>query len=248
MATFPETWFARHRPLILGHRGASHAAPQNTLKAFRVALEQGADGVELDVHLSRDRVPVIIHDDRVDAHTNGHGAVAELTLDELKALDAGEGERIPTLEEVLTSLPEHFIINIELKSEAITGDALEKTVAALVQRLGASGRVWYSSFNPFALRRVRRVASDVACGFLYDETYPPPLARRLLTPFTPHEALHPHHTLITADYIQKAHARGLRVYTWTLDDPERARELAAWGIDGIITNEPDVLLRALGRA
>lgn len=247
MPAFPEEWFAHHRPLILGHRGASHAAPQNTLKAFRLALEQGADGVELDVHLSRDGVPVVIHDARVDAHTNGHGAVAELTLAELKALDAGEGERIPTLEEVLTSLPEHFIINVELKSEKVLGDALERTVAALVRRIGATGRVWYSSFNPFSLRRVRAVEREVPCGFLYDETYPPPVVRKALTPFTPHEALHPHHPLITAEYIQQAHARGLRVYTWTLDDVARARELAAWGIDGIITNEPDKLLRALGR-
>lgn len=247
MPIFPERWFAQHRPLILGHRGASHAAPQNTLKAFRMALEQGADGVELDVHLSRDGVPVIIHDARVDAHTNGHGAVAELTLAELKALDAGEGERIPTLEEVLAALPEHFIINIELKSEKALGDALERTVAALVRRMGATGRVWYSSFNPFSLRRVRAVEPEVACGFLYDATEPPQFVRRLFQPFTPHEAIHPYHGMITAETIQQAHARGLRVYTWTLDDPDRARELAAWGIDGIITNEPDKLLRALGR-
>ncbi len=247
MPAFPESWFTRHRPLILGHRGASHAAPQNTLKAFHLALEQGADGVELDVHLSRDGVPVIIHDAHVDAHTNGHGAVADLTLAELKALDAGEGERIPTLEEVLTSLPNTFIVNIELKSESLIQGALERTVAALVQRLGAEGRVWFSSFNPLALRRIQPLTPKVPCGLLYDETYPPPLLRRLITPFTPHAALHPHHTLLSADFIQAAHARGLRVYTWTLDDPERARELARWGIDGIITNEPDTLLRALGR-
>jgi len=247
MAEFPASWFTHHRPLILGHRGASHAAPQNTLKAFRLALEQGADGVELDVHLSRDGVPVIIHDARVDAHTDGHGAVADLTLAELKILDAGEGERIPTLEEVLTSLPDTFIINIELKSESLVQGALERTVAALVKRLGATGRVWFSSFNPFALRRMQPLAPDVPCGLLYDETYPPPLLRRLLTPFTPHTALHPHHPLLTAEFIKAAHARGKRVFTWTLDDPERARELAAWGLDGIITNEPDRVLRALGR-
>lgn len=248
MAQFPSTWPSQ-RPLIFAHRGASHAAPQNTLVAFRKALEMGADGVELDVHLSADGVPVVIHDERVDTTTNGSGAVADLTLAQLQALDAGvrfdpafAGERIPTLEEVLTTFGQRLLINIELKAFLRRDDALEAAVVALVRRLGLTERVWFSSFKPYALAQARALAPEIPCGLLYD---PLSFGARLFGPITPHEALHPHHGLLTEARIRRAHRHGLWVVTWTVDDVTRARMLAAWGVEGLITNEPARLLAAL---
>ncbi|MBN1922994.1 MAG: glycerophosphodiester phosphodiesterase [Anaerolineae bacterium] len=248
MATFPTTW-PQHRPLILGHRGASHAAPQNTLAAFHKAAAMGADGVELDVHLSADGVPVVIHDALVNATTDGSGAVADLSLAELQSLDAGvrfnpsfAGERIPTLEEVLAAVGQQLIINIELKAFARRDAALEKAVVTLVRRLGLVDRVWFSSFKPYALVRARSEAPEIPCGLLYDGLG---LGAQLLRPITPHEALHPHHGLLSRARIQRAHKRGLWVATWTVDDVARAQTLAEWGVDAIITNEPERLLAAL---
>ncbi|MEJ5310375.1 MAG: glycerophosphodiester phosphodiesterase family protein [Anaerolineae bacterium] len=250
MIRFPDLWQRAQplgRPFVLGHRGASHAAPQNTLAAFRKAADVGADGIELDVHLSRDGVPVVIHNDSVDATTDGHGLVREMTLAQLKALDAGThfaaafaGERIPTLEEVLAEVGARLLINIELKAGQTA--ALVPAVVDLVRRMGMTTRVWFSSFKPYALYRARALAPEIPCGLLYGPLNPGTL---LLRPFTPHEALHPHKDMLTAHAIRRAHDRGLRVFTWTLDDPGVARKLAAWGIDGIITNEPAAILAAL---
>ncbi len=250
MTKFPNLWQREQplgRPFVLGHRGASHAAPQNTLAAFRKAADMGADGIELDVHLSRDGVPVVIHNDTVDATTDGKGLVREMTLAQLKALDAGArfaaeftGERIPTLEEVLAEVGARLLTNIELKAGHTA--ALAPAVVELIRRMGMESRVWFSSFKPYALYRVRAIAPDIPCGLLYGPLNPGTL---LLRPFTPHEALHPYKDMLTEGSIRRAHQRGLRVFTWTLDDPVAARRLAAWGIDGIITNEPERILEAL---
>ncbi len=251
MAQFPETWW-RDRPLVIAHRGASHAAPQNTLAAFRVARDMGADGVELDVHLSADRVPVVIHNATVEATTNGSGAVREMTLAELQSLDAGayfapafSREPIPTLEEVLDAVGQDLLVNIEFKDNSLRGCGLESAVAALLWRVDMVNRVWFSSFNPFSLRRARAVIPEVPCGLLYSDDVPFYLRGRWFAPLTPHEALHPDHANVTEDLIRRAHRRGLRVATWTLDDPTRARELATWSVDAVISNEPDQMLTAL---
>ena len=255
MTRFPDLWQREQplgRPLVLGHRGASHAAPQNTLAAFRKTADVGADGIELDVHLSRDGVPVVIHNDSVDATTDGKGLVREMTLAQLKALDAGvhfdaprsdarfANERIPTLEEVLAEVGARLLTNIELKAAQTA--ALVPAVVDLVRRMGMTNRVWFSSFKPYALYRARALAPEIPCGLLYGPLNPGTL---LLRPFTPHEALHPYKDLLTEHAVHRAHDRGLRVFTWTLDDPAVARKFAAWGVDGIITNEPAEILAAL---
>lgn len=247
---YPDLWQRRRplgRPFVLGHRGASHAAPQNTLAAFRKAADVGADGIELDVHLSRDGVPVVIHNNSVDATTDGTGLVRELTLAQLKALDAGAhfdeafmGERIPTLEEVLAEVGSRVLVNIELKAGQTA--ALVVAVVDLVRRMKMADRVWFSSFKPYALYRARALAPEIPCGLLYG---PLNLGTLLLRPFTPHEALHPYKNLLTERSVRRAHRHGLRIFTWTLDDPAVARKFAAWGVDGIITNQPAEILAAV---
>ena len=236
------------RPLNIAHRGASLVAPPNTLAAFRRAAELGADGVELDVHLSADGVPVVIHDFTVDGTTDGSGPVAAMTLAELKQLDAGRrfgapfaGERIPTLEEVLEAVGGRVLLNIELKSTSPRDTGLERVVIALVERHGLSQRVLLSSFNPISLWRAKRLAPHIAVGLLHAPELPFPLRRGWFGFLFRHEARHPEHTMVNARYKAWAERRGYRVNTWTVDEPSEMRRLIALGVDGIITNAPDVL-------
>jgi len=212
----------------------------------------GADGIEFDVHLSADGVPVVIHDFTVDATTDGHGRVADLTLAQLKALDAGSsfdpafaGERIPTLEEVLDAVGDRLLLNVELKSTSIHDNGLERAVLDLIAQHGVNDRVLISSFNPFSLRRVRRLAPHIPLGLLYAPDLPLPLRRAWLAFLAPHEARHPEHTMVDARYMSWARKRGYRVHTWTVDNPDEMRRLIALGVDGIITNVPDVLRHVL---
>jgi glycerophosphoryl diester phosphodiesterase len=238
--------------LNIAHRGASTAAPANTLPAFEKAVELGADGVEFDVQLSADGVPVIIHDFAVDATTDGRGRVADMTLAQLRQLDAGStfdpafaGERIPTLEEVLEAVGGRLILNIELKTTSLRDNGLEQTVVAQVERHGLRDSVLLSSFNPFSLRRAKRIAPHIPVGLLYSPDLPLPLRRAWLAPMVAHEARHPDHTMVNARYLAWARRRGYRVNTWTVNDPEEMHRLIGLGVDGIITDVPDVLRNVL---
>ena len=236
------------RILNLAHRGASHDAPPNTLAAFRLANEYGADGYELDVHLSRDGIPVVIHDFSVDATTNGSGRVADLTLEELKRLDAGakfgpefSGERIPTLEEVFGVMGSAMIVDVELKTVRVADNGLEKAVTRLIRECGLEDRVILSSFNPFSLIRVRRYAPKLRLGLLYAPDLPVFLRKAWARVLVRPDALHPHYGIVDAKYMRWTRARGYDVNVWTVDDPQDMRRLTALGVGAIITNRPDVL-------
>jgi len=241
-------------PLNIAHRGASAAAPPNTLAAFEKAVELGADGIEFDVHLSADGVPVVIHDFTVDATTDGSGRVADMTLAQLEQLDAGypfdpafAGERIPTLEEVLEAMGNRLLLDIELKCFSLHDHGLERAVIAQLEQHGLGGRVLLSSFNPFSLRRAKRIAPHIPVGLLYAPWLPLPLRRAWLAPLVPHEARHPEHTMVDVHYMAWARRRGYRVHTWVVDDPAEMCRLIGLGVDGIITPVPDVLRRVLER-
>jgi len=241
-----------NRTLNIAHRGASAAAPPNTLAAFEKAIELGADGIEFDVHFSADGVPVVIHDFTVDATTDGSGRVADLTLAQLKQLDAGTrfdpaftGERIPTLDDVLRAVGNRLLLNIELKTTSLGDNGLERAVITLVEQHGLSRRVLFSSFNPFSLRRAKRIAPHIPAGLLYDQGLSLPLRRAWLAFLAPHEARHPHYKMVDAHYMAWARRRGYRVNTWTVDDPGEMRRLVGLGVNGIITNVPDVLRSVL---
>ena len=238
--------------LNIAHRGASAAAPPNTLAAFEKAAELGADGVEFDVHLSADGVPVVIHDFTVDGITDGSGRVTDMTLAQLKQLDAGShfdpaftGERIPTLKEVLETVGSRLLLNIELKTTSLRDNGLETTVITQVEQHSLGDSVLFSSFNPFSLRRAKRIAPHIPVGLIYSPDLPLPLRRAWLAPLVPHEARHPKHTMVDAHYLAWARERGYRVNTWTVDDPDEIRRLIGLGVDGIITNVPDVLRNVL---
>jgi glycerophosphoryl diester phosphodiesterase len=243
----------RQRALNIAHRGASRAAPQNTLAAFRKAMELGADGVELDVQLSADGHVVVMHNSSVDETTDGTGLVAEKTLAELKALDAGSkfspqfaGERIPALAEVFDALDGKLLVNVELKDLSARGDGLEASVVEVVRQYRMEKKVLFSSFNPFALRRVHALAPDIPIGLLYARSLPIFLRRAWLAPLAPHQARHPDFTLVDKPLVEWCRARRLRVHTWTVNDPAEMKRLIGLGVDAIITDAPDVLSAIVG--
>jgi glycerophosphoryl diester phosphodiesterase len=218
------------RALVLAHRGASGHAPQNTLAAFLLAAEMGADGIELDVHLSADGKVVVIHDDTVDATTDGHGRVSQMTLLELQALDAGNwfapqfsGERIPTLEQVFDVVGHRLLINIEIKVEAGYHPIdQEFEIVRLIEDYQMTHRVIVSSFAPNSLRRVRKLNPYIPLGLLYNKPEP-----------------------VFWPSLLKARQRGKRVHVWTVNDVQDMRHMRDLGVDAIITNYPDVLASVL---
>jgi glycerophosphoryl diester phosphodiesterase len=221
-------------PKIYAHRGASAHAPENTIKAFQLALDHGADGVELDVTLSKDGEIVVIHDDNVDRTTDGSGAVTSMTLAELQALDAGEGEKIPTLNEVFERFGKKLLINIELKNMRGFSSLLPDKVAALIQAYGLVDFVLISSFNPFYLQRFRRLCPEASLGILTL----PKMANLWFWRFFQHDALHPYYKDVDQTLVDKTHRYNRQVNTWTVDNAGEIQRLAGLQVDGIITNDP----------
>jgi len=234
---------ARHGPLVLGHRGASAEAPENTLAAFRLAIAQGADGVELDVWRCGTGEVVVTHDERTGRVAGVDLGVPDAPLAALRALDVGawkgdsfRGERIPLLAEVLEALP-GAIVNVELKSRG-RDLRLAGAAARVIARAGAGRRVVVSSFDWRLVVAFRLAAPDVPVGLLFDGEHRWRLrlwaAVRLLGP----SAVHPDRRLVTAARARAWTARGLAVNVWTVDEPAEAATLARWGASALITNVP----------
>jgi glycerophosphoryl diester phosphodiesterase len=233
------------RPLIIAHRGACAHAPENTLAAFRLALEYGADGFELDAKLSLDGHVMVIHDQTVDRTTDGNGKVRELTLAQLKKLDAGSyfdlqfaGEPLPTLEEVFAELGAKTLINVELTNYASPLDALPDLVADLVIRHGLQERVLFSSFHPLNLVRIRRRLPVTPAAILTEEGKASHWLYSILGRLAAPKVAHPHFSDITRVYLEREHRTGRRVNTWTVNDSDEIKRLINMGIDGIITDDP----------
>lgn len=224
---------------IWAHRGASVAAPENTMAAFEKAIEMGADGVEFDVQRSADGHLVVIHDETVDRTSDGTGRVVDLSLDELRRLDVGGGERIPLLAEVLDLFaPTGMVVNVELKSSIEFYPGIGQDAIRVVADSGMTARVVYSSFNHYTLAGMRAHVPAAQLGLLMADGIHEPwdYARRFGA-----GALHPgYHLLQQPGYVEKAHEAGLRVNTWTVDDPDHIRLVASLGVDAIVTNRPDV--------
>jgi glycerophosphoryl diester phosphodiesterase len=226
--------------LNIAHRGASGLFPENTLCAFAAAIAAGAGMCELDVQTTRDGALIVIHDDTVDRTTDGKGAVAAMTLQEIKRLDAGvdfgarfRGERVPTLEEVFAFVNGRCALNVELKAAGI-----EYKVCEVIRAYRAAATALMSSFDWDALARIRYIAPDIRVGLLASE-WP----ARLLGAATEirADAINPSFEIVTEDLCVAAHDRAINVYTWTVDDVAIMRQLVAYGVDGIMTNFPERL-------
>jgi glycerophosphoryl diester phosphodiesterase len=231
-------------PWIIAHRGASEEEPENTLRAFRRAAELGADMVELDLHLSRDGELVVIHDARVDKTTDGAGEVRALTLAELRRLDAGRGERIPTLQEVIDALRSRCRLYIELKAPGTPAAAAETII-----RAGLGEDVIIGSFQPDLVREVRAGAPEIATSLLVragvDDPVPPTLAvgaaytHLCWERWTSNPA-----DLLTPALLGRIRAAGLGIVLWHEERPEVIARLRGLPVDGVCGNRPE-LLRSL---
>lgn len=237
-------------PIILGHRGAKKYAPENTLAAFHLALEQGADGVELDAKLSADGVVVVHHDTTLDRTTNGKGKLAHHTFAQLRALDAGSffaeqfrGEKIPTLEEVFESIGKRAIINVELTNYSTPRDRLVEKVCELVKRHALQKSVIFSSFFAGNLTKAARFLPEVPRGLLTQVGLLGLWGRSFGFNFGDYAALHPFLTDVTAQTVQRVHRLKRTINVWTVNAEEDIRRLMSWGVDGLITDDPLLAVR-----
>jgi glycerophosphoryl diester phosphodiesterase len=232
-------------PLLrVGHRGAKGHAPENTMISFLTGADLGVDAVETDVQLSKDGEVVLIHDHTVDRTTNGHGFVKDMTLAELKRLDAGgwydprfAGERIPTLAELLTWAKDRVGVAVEIKNGPIYyPDIAEKTVR-LVRQHGMERQAILISFDHFVLREVKKIAPEIATGILYVAGLVDAVAAARAVPA---DSLNPHWAYVTPELVRAAHAGGLAISPWNPDDLATLRMLSDVGVDSVGTDYPEL--------
>jgi glycerophosphoryl diester phosphodiesterase len=237
------------RPFVLGHRGARHAAPENTMAAFELALAEGADGVELDVRLDREGEVVVIHDPTLTRVSGGADSreVAALGSEELARVDVGRGERVPRLADVLAwSRATGARVNIELKSDLRRRALLAVKVAALVMREPhAAKRLILSSFDPKLVLAAARLLPWMPVGYLVERRFV--LGARLSKLLLGAAAVHPNAAMVTEAAIVPWRRAEMPVNVWTVNAPDEARRLAALGVDCIITDAPANILTALRR-
>ncbi len=231
---------------ILGHRGASADAPENTLPAFRLALEQGADGVELDVRLCASGEVVVFHDETLERLAGRPGRVVQTPWSALRTLEVvcprGRAP-IPLLAEVLEALPRTAWLNVELKADS-GWLRLAARVARLLVEGGHQSHVVVSSFHPLCLLALAARGPTLRRGYLLEAGRPAWLESNPLALWAGRDAVHPPDAEVTEERVQRWHTRGREVAAWTVDEPGRARTLAGWGVDFLITNRPGLLREA----
>ncbi|AZR74246.1 hypothetical protein BBF96_13060 [Anoxybacter fermentans] len=228
---------------IIAHRGASGVAPENTLAAFRRAVQEGADGIEFDVHLTKDGEIVICHDETVDRTSNGMGYIYQLTLEELKRLDFGswfspeyEGEKILTLGEFFEQFAEYdFLINIEIKNSPIFYDGIEQKIWEQLQIYGLQEKVLVSSFYHRSLQILSQIAPSISLGVLCGCG---PLEPWSMISGFQARSLNPNRFFVDRELIEQCHQMGYQVFTWTVNNKAEIKQMIEWQVDGIITNYP----------
>jgi glycerophosphoryl diester phosphodiesterase len=229
--------------LILAHRGASADAPENTLPAFQEAVAQGADGVELDVMRCGTGEVVVVHDEWLDRLAGQHLHVWRTPLAQLRQLDVGRhlgfkvSASIPTLEEVFAALPADFLVNVELKCEAVDDAGLARVTGEYLVRNGLAERVIVSSFNPVCLWKLAWAFPQLRRGWLIDPDRPFWFEDRF-TSLCANFSANPPHGAVTAPRMARWKKAGLQVASWTVDDPAEARRLRDLGVEYCITNRP----------
>jgi glycerophosphoryl diester phosphodiesterase len=245
-------WTGKFPVLVIGHRGFSAAAPENTQASFKKAMEVGVDMIELDVHLSKDGQVVVIHDDTLNRTTNGKGKVVSYTLNELKQLDAGSwfgsqfsGERIPTLKEVLELTHGQVLLCIELKG----GDLGQYTLKDLadrslqeVEKARMLSQVLFASFDLSAIERIREKNPGIPVALIYSKSWSSP---QEVTGGRPIPVLSFRGTVLTQTNASKARQQGIKVLVWTLNTEEHMEHFLKMGVDGIVTDYPDRLIKIL---
>jgi glycerophosphoryl diester phosphodiesterase len=219
--------------MIMGHRGAAALEPENTLLSIARAMDIGVDAVEIDVRLSKDKEIVVIHDSTVDRTTDGTGPVSSYTLEEMKKLDAGKGEKIPTLQEVMDLIEKKVKLVIELKEEGT-----EQMVVELINRNNLIDNVYVISFWHSLARNVKEMDGRIKTGVLIVGC---PVDACIGTRASA-DALVMKYTFVNRKFVQIAHNEGLKVFVWNIDDRDLLKPHADMGVDGIGSNDPQVLV------
>ncbi len=237
-------------PLVIAHRGGSGVAPENTLEAFRRAIDAGADAIELDVRLTRDGHLAVIHDRRVDRTTSGTGVIGRLTLAEIKELDAGswfgagfKSARVPTLDEVFEEIPRSFPVNVELKVRNHIVSPLVSAVVETALRHRRLESTTVASFNPLALRLLRRLEPRIRRGYLWSARHPLPLRARWLSPLADPHWMGPALHTFTPEFLRRFHSQGKPVLARDADVGTDLERLGNMGLDGVIADDPEVFVR-----
>lgn len=232
------------KPLVWAHRGASGYLPENTLPAFEKAIEMGADGIELDIHKTKDGQLVVIHDERIDRTSDGKGWVKDMTLEELRKYNYNkthpecEKADIPTMREVFELIkPTNLTINIELKTGIVFYQDIEADILAMAKEMDMEDRIIYSSFNHASVMKIKELNPEAKTGFLYaDGTLDMPEYGKKHGVDALHPALY---NLQYPGYVQDCRKNGLAINSWTINEPEHLHLACQFGIDAIITNYPD---------
>lgn len=232
--------------LVWAHRGASGYAPENTMPAFEKAIEMGADGIELDVQLTKDGELVVIHDETIDRTSNGSGWVKDLTYAKLSKYNYNLTHseygtlRIPTLEEVYALIrPTNLTINVELKTGEIFYPELEDRVLDLTARMGLEDRVSYSSFNHYSVQKIKELKNDAEVGMLYSDGIINPVCYASYVVGA--DALHPAlYNLQFPGYMKDCRKYGKKVHVWTVNEEMDMRKVCEMQVDAMITDYPDL--------
>ncbi len=254
-------------PLIIGHRGASAVAPENTLAAFELAMRQGADGIEFDVRLSADGVPVVIHDAALSRTGSIKGLVAKLPAAELQRIDVGSwfdrrrggqieaefsNEKLPSLQQVIDLFSDrHGLLYLEMKSNE---DRLAAQVALAIQQCSISERIIVSSFNIPSIKQVKRINPGIRTAALFEPRVSRPLnlVNRMklvnIARTSGADEIALHHSLAGNRVVEKARRSQLDVVIWTVDHPQWINRARALGIKALITNDPAAMIRYRNRA
>ncbi len=239
---------------VIAHRGASRERPENTLEAIRLALEEGAHAVEIDLKRTADGVVVLMHDATVKRTTGVAGTLHRMTYREVAALDAGRGfhpypgrHSVPRLEEVLETVARRTWLNLELTNYPTPLDDLPERVAGILLAAGYLQKVWVSSFNPVALWRFRRALPRVPLGFLVGGRGGLTLTRGLWIRLLRAEAVHPHWGHLSRSWWRRWQKRGLQVFVYTINEPRAMAAAFRAGVDGIFTDVPQRALEVRAR-
>lgn len=255
------------RPLVIAHQGGDGIWPGDTLFAYENAVRIGADVLEMDAHITRDRQIVLLHDEKVDRTTNGTGLVEDMTLEQLKQLDAayqwsndggktfpyrGQGIQVPTLEELFQKFP-HLRYVIEIK---LSQNPIDKPLCDLIRRYNMQDQVVIASFHDEAMQRFRETCPEVATsasrgevtkfvllGKVFLSGLIVPRYESIQPPYDPKESMNI--PIMTRRFIREAHAKNIAVEPWTVDDPELMKQYIQWGVDGIMTDRPDLMIDLL---
>ncbi len=221
-------------PMIFGHRGASSSEPENTMRAFIQAFQDGADGIEFDVRLTADNQMVVIHDSLISRTSNGFGLVRKKTYQELLGFDFGKGEKIPLLKDVLKKFGNKKWLNIEIKEQGFEEQLLE-----MLDKLEINQKFVISSFEISVLEKIKELNSEIPTAFLYQTIR---FNLQALISKIQCDGLHPKHTLVNRRLFSEARYYRLAIRAWTVDSKRKAWNLTKLGIHGIITNNPKKLL------